>query len=474
VIFIDFMGNNSFFKKYKIVVFLFFLLSSFIFVRNLEAASLGQQLSGRILLQVESHGEAWYVSPANLMRYYLGRPDDAFRIMREQGIGISNKNLEKIPVNINTLIGNDADGDGLPDSFEKAIGTNWQSPDTDSDGIADDLEIKNNYNPKGTGKLPLDIVFAQKQKGKIFLQVESRGEAWYVNLIDGKRYFLGQPIDAFNIFRQFGLGISNLNLNKIPVMAPEFVPSEMEEKIHILINKERNKNNLSSLKWNSEVASVAREHSQNLAKENEAFTKIGWTCSTPFIHHEGNVFGLYQDERLRNRGIQYFSNSGENIALNQTASIKFTYIIGDTIEDEYIKCDEERIAMDNKYKETVESLKNREDKLNLLQNEIAQRINKFNSGQPLHVTEVNWLNSDEVAAKMVEGWMNSPGHKRNILDAEYDEAGIGVVQFNGLVIATQVFIKRINCGYQGGQCCEKAGYYPYCYLPNKCTTNVCR
>lgn len=30
-------------------------------------------LSGKILLQVEDRGEAWYVNPANLKRYYLGQ-----------------------------------------------------------------------------------------------------------------------------------------------------------------------------------------------------------------------------------------------------------------------------------------------------------------------------------------------------------------------------------------------------------------
>ncbi len=61
-----------------------------------QAASLAQQLSGTILLDVERHGEAWYVNPANLRRYYLGRPNDAFRIMRELGLGITRKNLAKI------------------------------------------------------------------------------------------------------------------------------------------------------------------------------------------------------------------------------------------------------------------------------------------------------------------------------------------------------------------------------------------
>jgi hypothetical protein len=55
-------------------------------------------LSGRILLQVQDKGQAYYVNPANLKLYYLGRPTDAFSVMRSLGLGISNINLNQIPL----------------------------------------------------------------------------------------------------------------------------------------------------------------------------------------------------------------------------------------------------------------------------------------------------------------------------------------------------------------------------------------
>ena len=61
-----------------------------------ENLNIQQRLSGYILLQVEDNGEAWYVNPTNLERYYLGRPDDAFDIMRELGLGITDSNLGQI------------------------------------------------------------------------------------------------------------------------------------------------------------------------------------------------------------------------------------------------------------------------------------------------------------------------------------------------------------------------------------------
>ena len=179
--------------------------------------NLSQKLKGYILLQIESNGEAWYVNPVNLDRYYLGRPSDAFQIMQKLGTGISNADLNKIPIGLILTSSKDSDGDGLPDTLEKAIGTNPNLKDTDGDGYDDKIEIENNYNPLGGGKLSIDENFAKKNAGRIFLQVENNGEAWYVDPKDLKRYFLGRPADAFAIMRQLGLGISNKNLSEISI-----------------------------------------------------------------------------------------------------------------------------------------------------------------------------------------------------------------------------------------------------------------
>ncbi|MDP2736963.1 MAG: CARDB domain-containing protein [bacterium] len=174
------------------------------------------QLKGKIMLKVESNGEAYYVSPKEKKLYYLGRPADAFEVIRNQGVGITNANLAKIPIGLSALGGADTDGDGLPDAFEDAIGTDKNKTDSDSDGFNDKDELTTGYSPLAkTVKLNYDNTFSAAQKGKIFLQVESHGEAWYVNPADGKRYFLARPADAFNIMRQLGLGISNGNFEKL-------------------------------------------------------------------------------------------------------------------------------------------------------------------------------------------------------------------------------------------------------------------
>ncbi|MBU0497737.1 MAG: lamin tail domain-containing protein [Candidatus Thermoplasmatota archaeon] len=130
-----------------------------------NAASISERLTGRILLQVEDNGEAWYIFPTDLKRYYLGRPYDAWNAMRSLGLGITNADLARIPTN------NDS----------------W-------DGPSDLLD---------------------RLQGYILLQIEDNGEGWYVNPVDRKRYYLGRPDDAFQIMRELGLGATTSDVFNI-------------------------------------------------------------------------------------------------------------------------------------------------------------------------------------------------------------------------------------------------------------------
>jgi hypothetical protein len=196
----------------KILPFLF--IFCFIFS---PISSLANNLAGKIFLQVEQNGEAWYVNPDNQKRYFLGRPADAFLVIKEQGVGISNKDLAKIPISLDYLSGLDSDGDALPDDFEIAIGTDPYNTDSDLDGFNDYQELSNNYNPLGQGILSYDLDFSKNQSGRILLQVEQNGEAWYVSPDNQKRYFLGRPADAFSLMRNLGLGISDKDLANIEI-----------------------------------------------------------------------------------------------------------------------------------------------------------------------------------------------------------------------------------------------------------------
>ena len=407
--------------------FFIFIAITVLFLPITTSASnnIAADLSGRILLQVESHGEAWYVNPVNLRRYYLGRPEDAYNLMRKLGLGITNADLAKIPVS------------------------------TEKDDKAVDSKV------------------ASRTLGRILLQVESHGEAWYVNPANLKRYYLGRAQDAFTIMRSLGIGITNADLYKIISLTPSYQVTPLEKEIFDGINVERIKNGATALIWNDELAAVAREHSKNLAKENEQYTGIGYSCDYLLIHHEGTSFGFYNSERLNNRGIYYFSKSGENIALIPEARYKVSFSANDSIKNEVENCGSVVSKLDASFKKSIEEARTDEEKLVILQTEIKKRIDYFKQTKLINIIDVSWFSTDSLVSGTVNGWMNSEGHRRNILDNDFTESGLGIANINGYMIATQVFIKRAGCGFENGACCEKIGYYPYCFDSLVCKQNIC-
>ncbi|MBU1202498.1 hypothetical protein KKH39_00410 [Patescibacteria group bacterium] len=181
--------------------------------KNLQ---LTNRLKGKILLQVENYGEAWYVRPDNGNRIYMKDGDTAYGMMRDLGLGISNADLAKIPVGIEDRFEcTDDDNDGLCNKLEESIGTDPNDNDSDDDGFDDGAEVKSAYNPLGVGKSVYDNSLVNNVKGKIVLQVQSRGEAWYINPDDGRRYYMTDGEAAYQIMRYLSLGITNKDLEQI-------------------------------------------------------------------------------------------------------------------------------------------------------------------------------------------------------------------------------------------------------------------
>ena len=109
--------------KLKNLFIFFFVLASFIYVfSNAYAMTLAQKLAGRILLQVESKGEAWYVDPVSLKRIYMADGASAYVLLRDKGLGITNANLAKIPL-------------ALTNDIEKREIQGWQTYQNDTLGL---------------------------------------------------------------------------------------------------------------------------------------------------------------------------------------------------------------------------------------------------------------------------------------------------------------------------------------------------
>jgi len=211
--------SKYFMNRQQQTTLIIFTIFGVIFsITKLEAAeTLAAKMTGRILLQVEGKGEAWYINPFDLRRSYLGRPADALGTMKRLGMGVTNSDLFFIPVGLTVVAGPDTDGDGLNNDLEEALGTNPNINDSDKDGFSDKAEIEKQYNPLGWGQLILNKDLISRVRGKILLQVEGKGQAWYVNPVNNKRYYLGSPDTALAVMRQLGLGITNKNLEAIAI-----------------------------------------------------------------------------------------------------------------------------------------------------------------------------------------------------------------------------------------------------------------
>ncbi|HTM68362.1 MAG TPA: hypothetical protein VL426_03615 [Candidatus Binatia bacterium] len=137
----------------------------------MEAAPADPNL-GKVLLDVSSHGEAWYVNPQTRARVYLGRPEEALERLKDRAVYIGFENIARI---------GEAEGQ------------------------------------------PCDADYAKAQAGLVLAPDDLVGAAWYVDPATGMRERLAVPDDAWRIMRA-GTPASAATLAAIPVeasVAPE-------------------------------------------------------------------------------------------------------------------------------------------------------------------------------------------------------------------------------------------------------------
>ncbi len=143
---------------------------------------------------------------------------------------------------------------------------------------------------------------------------------------------------------------------------PHIAVPELEKRIHALINEERKKHGLTALAWNGALSKIATRHSSDMAKRNY------------FSHYspEGHDFSY----RYRQAGYS---------------------------------C---AIPIGNRIYEGAE---------NIFQNNLYDRVVYVNS-----VAHYDWNSMEKIAETTVQGWMHSPGHRKNILTPHWKSEGIGI------------------------------------------------
>lgn len=157
---------------------------------------------------------------------------------------------------------------------------------------------------------------------------------------------------------------------------PAVNAADLAQRIHALINAERARHGLTSLSWDAALARIAARHSRDMARRN-------------YLSHD--------------------SPEGQNFAGRyRQAGYSCAIRIGRVIH-----AGAENIALSRLYNSAT------------IENGTAY---------------YDWNSPQAIARKTVDGWMHSPGHRKNILTPYWRHEGIGVeVAPDNKVYVTQNF-----------------------------------
>lgn len=163
----------------------------------------------------------------------------------------------------------------------------------------------------------------------------------------------------------------------VAAIQPGVSVNGLEQRIHALINQERKRAGLRPLAWDPALQRIARKHSQNMARAR-------------FFSHD-DPQGRDFSDRYRHAGYRCAIPLGHR-----------TIGLGG-----------ENIAQNNLYRGYVRS-----------------------RGK----TTYQWNTEAQIAAAVVSQWMESAGHRRNILTSSFRREGVGVaIDKGGKVFITQNF-----------------------------------
>lgn len=162
-----------------------------------------------------------------------------------------------------------------------------------------------------------------------------------------------------------------------PKPQPEVAAADIAQRIHRLVNAERWKHRLPALAWDAKLAAIAAAHSRDMAQRNNL------SHDSP----EGHGF----DHRYRQGGYRCAVRIGRTVHTGA-----------------------ENIALGRLY------------------NSVTRRDG---------VADYDWNSAQDIARRTVNGWMESPGHRENLLTPHWRRQGIGVEIGPG----NQVYITQNFC-----------------------------
>ena len=180
---------------------------------------------------------------------------------------------------------------------------------------------------------------------------------------------------AFSIAYGFFIALACLQCAQAPHLKEHSPPDiivfdrdELEQAIHQRVNKERAKKRLSALEWNNRLSRVAKNHSEDMLRNNY------------FAHTSQD--GRSPSDRANDAGFEctVVSEGNQRIGIGENLLTTFSYH--------------------------------------------SYEITEQNGEESIRY---NWKTVEELANEAVATWMKSRLHRRNILRADYIQQGIGAV-----------------------------------------------
>jgi uncharacterized protein YkwD len=162
-----------------------------------------------------------------------------------------------------------------------------------------------------------------------------------------------------------------------PSNAPDVPAARLEHRVFELINEQRLDEKRSAMEWDERLTRIARAHSEDMVKRH-------------FFEHV-NPDGADASARGKHAGYACLKRVDRH-----------TYRQG-----------------------------------------LAENLFEEPRFSRMHITAgrrtYDWNTMDEIARQVVDGWMRSAGHRRNILEKTYEQTGVGIAVSPDHVYITQLF-----------------------------------
>ncbi len=225
--------------------------------------------------------------------------------------------------------------------------------------------------------------------------------------------------------------ISGIPLRQFAILSrPTYDLEQLALNIHNLINQKRREAGLGELAPDKTLAKTAVDHGLDQAKDNVELTNPDLLCSYPLIRHEGFSFGFTLKERLDNRNV-FYRSAAENLAIVPLVkNLIYEYPRGSP-PPQCPFIGEIKPANDSK-----------EEKTRAYQETLAKSLEVVRGLQPIKWVNKEWRTIDELAEFAVMGWLNSSGHRKNLLTPAFNFGSVGIVEVNDYVIITHNFVGR--------------------------------